>query len=112
MQVTATALKPGDSTLGKTLCSTVTYKNNGSTPGSFNGWLRLEAAGPGRRGADDRASAGSNNSMLSAGQLAPGGTTTGDVCFDSNASASGQYVLLYDAMTFSSTRGAWLNQVG
>jgi hypothetical protein len=110
MQITATALKPGDSTLGKTLCTTVTYKNNGSTPGSFNGGFDWKLQDP--AGAALMTGFGGSTGVLSAGQLAPGGTTSGDVCFDQKASASGQYVLLYDPMNFSSTRGAWLNQVG
>lgn len=110
MQVTASALKSGDSALGKTLCTTVTYKYMGSTTGSFNGgfdWKLQDPAGA----ALMTGFTGSNNALL-AGQLVPGGTTSGDVCFDQKSSASGQYVLLYDAMTFSSDRGAWLNQVG
>ncbi|TCK26996.1 DUF4190 domain-containing protein [Pseudonocardia endophytica] len=110
MQVTASALKPGDSTLGKTLCTTVTYKYNGSTTGSFNGGFDWKLQDP--NGAALMTGFTGSDKALSAGQLAPGGTTSGDVCFDQNNAASGQYVLLYDAMTFSSDRGAWLNQVG
>lgn len=112
MQITATALKPGDSTLGKTLCSTVTYKNNGSTPAQFSGmgdWKLQDPSGA----ALMTGFAGSTN-ILSTGDLAPGGTTSGDMCFDRNTSAAGgQFVLLYKPMlSFTSDRGAWLNQVG
>ncbi len=45
------------------------------------------------------------------GQIAPGGSATGDVCFDApQGSPSGQYVVLLDP-SFSSTaeRVAWLD---
>jgi len=110
MQVSATALKPGNTPIGQTLCTTVTYKYTGSTTGHFNGGFDWKLQDP--NGAALLTGFSDSSNALSAGQLAPGGTTSGDICFDRNASASGQYVLLYDPMTFSSTRGAWLNQVG
>jgi hypothetical protein len=108
MQVTASALKSGDSTLGKTLCSTVKIVNTGSTAGSFNiiDWKLQDPNGA----ALLTGFTGSSN-MLSSGELAPGGSTSGDMCFDAKSAAKGQYVLLYDPMDFSSDRGAWLNQV-
>lgn len=107
MQVTASPLKAGDSTLGKTLCSTVQIVNKGSRPGNFNiiDWKLQDPGGA----ALMTGFTGSKN-MLSSGELAPGGNTSGDMCFDDKSAASGQYVLLYDPMDFSSDRGAWLNQ--
>ncbi|WP_035930571.1 hypothetical protein, partial [Kocuria rosea] len=53
--------------------------------------------------------AGSDN-QLSGGQIAPGGTTSGDVCFDAETTESGQYVVLYEPIfSFFSDRGAWIN---
>ena len=110
VQVSATPLTAGDSPIGETLCSTVTYTNTGSAAGTFNGifdWKLQDPAGaalmPGLLG---------SSSILSAGDLAPGGKTSGDVCFDRTGDAAGRYVLLFDPMDFSSARGAWLNQVG
>ena len=39
-----------------------------------------------------------------------GGTTSGDVCFETPDPAPGQYVVLYEpSFYFSSERGAWSN---
>ncbi|MBN9736175.1 MULTISPECIES: DUF4190 domain-containing protein [unclassified Pseudonocardia] len=110
MQISATALEPGDSTLGQTLCSTVTYTNTGSSTGSFNGGFDWQLQDP--NGAALMSSLLGSDQILSAGQLAPGGTTSGTVCFDRPSGSAGQYVMLYNPMSFSSERGAWLNQVG
>ncbi len=113
MQVTATALTPGDSVLGgRTLCSTVTYTNTGSTPGNFNGGFDWKLQDPAGAALMTGFSGSDPNSLLSAGDLAPGGKTSGEVCFDRKGAAAGQYVLLYDPMNFSPTRGAWINLVG
>lgn len=48
---------------------------------------------------------------LSAGELAPGGKKSGDVCFnDDSATKSGQYVLLYEPSFWSADRYAWVAQ--
>ncbi|MGM0721932.1 MAG: DUF4352 domain-containing protein [Actinomycetota bacterium] len=110
LQIAATPLKPGDSTIGQTLCSDVTYTNTGSGTESFNGGFDWKLQDP--NGAALMTTLLGSDSLLSAGRLAPGGTTTGSVCFDRPSGATGQYVLLYDPMDFSNGRGAWLNQVG
>lgn len=110
MQVTASGLTPGESVLGSTLCSTVTYTNTGSTTGTFNGVFDWKLQDP--AGAALLTGFSGSSSMLSAGELTPGGRTSGEVCFDNKAGAAGQFVLLYDPMDFSSTRGAWLDEVG
>jgi hypothetical protein len=106
LKITATPLKAGDSTLGGTLCSTVTYVNTGTGRESFNGGFDWKLQDP--DGAALMTGFTGSSSMLSAGQLAPGGRTTGDMCFDDKAGAEGQYVLLFDPMSFSSERGAWI----
>jgi hypothetical protein len=106
LKITATPLKAGDSTLGETLCSTVTYMNTGSGQESFNGGFDWKLQDP--NGAALMTGFTGSSSMLSAGQLAPGGQTTSDMCFDDKTGVKGQYVLLFDPMSFSSERGAWI----
>lgn len=62
-------------------CSTVTYKNNGDQPASFNpfDWKFTTAAGV-ETSASIPFSAGAK--ALNSGQLAPGGTTSGTICGD------------------------------
>ncbi|MEU6700243.1 DUF4352 domain-containing protein [Pseudonocardia sp. NPDC046786] len=110
LQISASALRPGDSTIGQTLCADVTYTNAGTTPGSFNGGFDWKLQDP--NGAALMTSLLGADRVLSAGDLAPGGTTSGTVCFDHANGDAGQFVLLFDPMNFSSERGAWLNQVG
>ncbi|MBN9759073.1 hypothetical protein Ae406Ps2_3225c [Pseudonocardia sp. Ae406_Ps2] len=110
LQIAASPLTPGDSPIGQTLCSDVTYTNTGSGTESFNGGFDWKLQDP--NGAALMTTLLGSDTLLTAGQLAPGGTMTGTVCFDRPSGATGQYVLLYDAMDFSSSRGAWLNQVG
>ena len=53
---------------------------------------------------------GGEDSFLSTGELVPGGTVSGQVCFEDANAGSGTYVLLYDPLSFlSSERLAWLN---
>lgn len=62
-------------------CSTVTYKNNGDQPASFNpfDWKFTTPAG-----VETSASIpfGAGAKALNSGQLAPGGTTSGTICGD------------------------------
>ncbi len=103
---TTTALTPQTDALDASyLCSTVTYVNNGTEQGTFNtfDWSLQDPDGAART----VGIFGDNN--LQSGDLAPGGTVTGDVCFEGAATAPGQYVLLYAGSLFGSERGAWLN---
>ncbi|MCE0488292.1 DUF4352 domain-containing protein [Ornithinimicrobium sediminis] len=107
--ITAGALEAGDDTFGETLCTAVTITNNADEAIDFNvfDWSLQEPGGTismtGIAGSDD---------ALSAGQIAPGGSTDGDVCFDvDDASESGQFVILYEPLfSFFSDRGAWLDE--
>ena len=55
--------------------------------------------------------AGSKN-MLSSGEIAPGGTASGDECFDNKKAETGQFVALYEPVfKFFSDRAAWINAV-
>jgi hypothetical protein len=109
VQITAAALTRGDATIGETLCTTVTYNNQSDRPSAFNGGFDWKLQGP--SGAILSPTITGSDNLLSAGELAPGGNTTGDVCFDApQGTPSGQYVVLLDpTFSFSSDRIAWLN---
>jgi hypothetical protein len=109
--MTATKLTPGDATIHKTLCSTVTYQNGGSDTASFNGGFDWKLQDP--NGAIIMTGLLGSNNLLNAGQLVPGGKTSGDVCFDApQGSPSGTYVLLLDpTFRFTSDRIAWINKI-
>lgn len=107
--VTAQALAEGDSTFGATLCTTVSYLNNGGDTVSYGAfdWTMQNPNGA----IVNLTFFGGEGNFLSTGELAPGGTVTGQVCFEDQNASAGQYVLLYDAPSFFSTeRLAWLNQ--
>lgn len=109
VQITTEPLAPGDATLGETLCTTATYNNQSGEPSSFNGGFDWKLQGP--SGAILSPTLIGSDNLLSAGELAPGGTITGDVCFDApQGTPSGQYIVLLDpTFSFSSDRIAWLN---
>ena len=77
-------------------CAEVTYLNNGTAQTPYNtfDWKLQDPAGaitaPGISG----------ENTLASGQLAPGGTTSGQVCFDTKGTQSGAYTLTYDGMLF------------
>ncbi|PZS32772.1 MAG: hypothetical protein DLM61_06315, partial [Pseudonocardiales bacterium] len=106
--LTTTVIKKGDSTFGKTLCSTMTYQNNQKGPVSFNAFdWKLQDP----NGTILTTTIGGSDNTLNSGDLAPGGKVTGDVCFDNKSSASGQYVVLYQGSIFSGDRIDWMNKV-
>jgi hypothetical protein len=105
--LTSTAVKAGDSTLGKTLCTTVSYNNGTDKSVSFNGFdWKLQDP----NGTILSMTIGGSDNTLNSGDLAPGGKVTGDVCFENKSAPSGQYVVLYEGNVFSGDRVAWLNK--
>lgn len=90
------------------LCTTVTIKNDSDKQVSFN-TLDWNLQNP--NGASMMSTYSGSGPALSSGQLAPGGQTTGDVCFSGDPSAMpGEYIVLNDGyISFSSTRLAWVN---
>lgn len=108
MQLKATKLRSVTTQyVGPQKCSTVTYINTGTSQETFNpfDWKLQNPSG-----AAVSASFTSGDNQLHSGDLAPGGTQTGDVCFDAKTAVAGQYVLLYQpGWSTTAPRGAWLN---
>lgn len=93
------------------LCTQVTIQNNGTEQATFNtlfDWKLQDPSGTAR----DATILGTDN-FLSAGEVAPGGTAKGDVCFESPQGApQGTYVVLFDpTFRFSSNRIGWINEL-
>ncbi len=107
--VTATTLVPGDATFGPTLCSTVTLVNGASSSLDVNA-LDFTLQDP--NGAISNVGLLGSENHLSASTIISGGTVSGDVCFDADASGGGQYVLLYEpVLQLLTHRVAWVNQL-
>lgn len=105
--ITATALVPGDATLGPTACSTVTISNSSGSAIDVNAfdWSLQDPNGV----INDVGFLGSDT-ILSASSIIDGGSLTADVCFDAQL-GSGEYVLLYKPVfSWSGDRQAWINQ--
>jgi hypothetical protein len=105
--ITSAPLADGDSTFGPTLCTNVTIVNNGDDAQSFNPFdYKLQDPA----GASRDTTLGGSDTLLNSGELAPGGTVTGDVCFDNPTGAAGQYALIYaPSFSFSNERAVWVN---
>lgn len=106
--ITSAPLAEGDDTLGPTLCTAVTVTNDSDETIDFNAldW-KLQAP----TGTILNATVTGSENILSAGQIAPGGSTSGDVCFDAQDPQPGQYVVIYEPVfSFFSDRAAWINE--
>lgn len=91
------------------LCTAVTIQNNGNEQVRFNtlfDWKMQDPSGTSRT-----ATVAGTDNFLSAGEVAPGGTASGDVCFETPPGATpGTYVVLFDpTFRFSSDRIGWIN---
>lgn len=93
------------------LCTQVTIKNDSDEAASFNAAFDWKLQDP--TGTTRMASLFGGDNDLSAGEVAPGGTAKGDVCFESpQGSPSGTYVVLFDpTFRFSSSRIGWVNEL-
>lgn len=92
------------------LCTTVSYKNGGDDPQPFNpfDWKLQDP-----QGASRDATFGGTDNDLSSGDLAVGGSVSGDVCFeDPNGGAPGTYTVIYKpSFGFNADDTAsWINQ--
>lgn len=109
VQVTSTPLTPVKPQYSNStyLCTTVTYLNSGKKSASFNtfDWKLQDP-----QGASRDATFGGSDKTLKSGDLAPGGTASGDVCFDDATGASGTYTVIYSASFWNDTKATWSNQ--
>jgi hypothetical protein len=107
--VTSAPIAKGDATFGKTICTAETLSNGSKETISFNAfdWKLQAPSGT----ILTTGFAGSKN-MLSSGEIAPGGKTSGDVCFDNKNAEAGKFVVLYEPVfSFFSDRAAWINSL-
>ncbi|GAA4284228.1 hypothetical protein GCM10022261_17590 [Brevibacterium daeguense] len=105
--VAASELEERSGFLGEYLCSIVELENNSDERVSYNS-LDWSLQYP--DGNIQMATFSGEDDELSAGDLAPGGTTEGAVCFE-HSSESGMYVLLFEGfLSFDNSRAAWINE--
>ncbi len=111
--MTAAPLKVTKSQLGgkPLLCTDVNYQNGSDETASFNGGFDWKVQDP--NGAILMNTFSGSDNALNSGELAPGGKTAGQVCFESgSASPKGTYIVLLDpSFRFGSERIAWINKV-
>lgn len=109
VKVTATTVAAGDATLGPTACSTITITNGSKNNLDVNA-LDFTLQNP--AGAISNSGFLGSSNHLSSSTLIAGGSVSGDVCFDTDVSAGGQYVLLYKPMlSLFGHRRAWVNNL-
>lgn len=109
IKVSATPVAAGDATLGPTACSTITITNGSKNTLDVNA-LDFTLQDP--AGAISNSGFLGSSNHLSASKLIAGGSVSGDVCFDADVSAGGQYVLLYKpTLSLFGHRRAWINNL-
>lgn len=112
ISITTTPLQARQSDyMAPQLCTTISIKNDGDKQQPFNlfDWKMQDANGAAKNGMPPFDSTGSG---FESGELAPGGQTSGDLCFDGDPSAApGEYVVLYQGNMFLSDRLAWVNML-
>ena len=109
LTVTAAPLTPFDAEyLGTFHCSTVTYQNDSQDTISYSGALDWKLQTP-QGTVVDSAYTG-RDGALESGDLVPGGTVTGDVCFDETG--SGQHLLIMEELVaLHPDRLTWVNDL-
>lgn len=113
--VTTDDVKVTASTLGersgllddKLICSNIKIVNESDSTVSFN-TLDWSLQSPG--GAIETWGNFAGDDSLDSGQIAAGGSKTGNVCFD-YVESPGEYVLLYEPSWWSSERYAWVSNL-
>lgn len=106
VQITASEVSHKNDTFGDRLCSKVTIQNDGDSEVSYNvfDWKLQYPSG------DIKDPTISSGDSLNHGEIAPGGTAEGEVCFE-DAGEEGQYILISEGLfSFSSERGAWITE--
>lgn len=107
--ITSSALASGNDVLGPTACTGVTIQNNSGKELDFN-IMEFELLSP--SGAIVNTGFAGSDNMLQSGKLIDGGSTSGDVCFDTDLAGGGQFVVLYKPLFSSSQkREAWVNNL-
>lgn len=106
--VTAEALEEqSDDIGGEYLCTVVSYVNDSDEQVSYN-LLDWQLQNPEGNIKDSTFTA--REDELSSGELAPGGKTSGEVCFEGSEDEAGQYVVLARGwISLSDDRAAWMN---
>lgn len=104
--LSSSPVKAGNSVLGKTLCTSVSYRNGTAGTVPFDGfdWTLQDPDGRVRS-----PTFGGSGATLSSGELAPGETVAGVVCFEDRGGAAGRYAVLYQGPTAPGERIAWLH---
>lgn len=93
--------------LGQNACADVTYTNNGDEQTSFQGYWDWKVQNPAGVITDPTFT---GDNTLSSGELAPGGTVSGSVCFDSVE--PGEYRLVFEpTLSFSSDTATWVANI-
>lgn len=106
VKVTAGKLRSVNDTFGKQLCSKVTIKNDGDSQVSYNAidWKLQYPSG------DMKDTTLSGEDPLNHGDIAPGGSADGKLCFE-DTGESGKYALISEDMfSFSSERAVWITE--
>lgn len=106
VKITASEVAPKNDMFGNLLCSKVALKNDGDSEISYNA-LDWELQYP---SGDIKNHTISGSDSLNSGEIAPGGTAEGNVCFKDDGD-NGQYILISEGLfSFSSERGAWITK--
>lgn len=108
LDLTVTAFRTSSDPMGTQLsCADITYTNNGEEQASFQGywdWKMQNPAGV----ITDPALTGENS--LDSGELAPGGSVSGSVCFE--GAEPGEYRLVYEpTLSFTSDTATWIGNL-
>lgn len=95
------------------LCTRVTIQNNADEQASFNALFDWKMQDPSGTTRDATLMGASEENFMGSGEIAPGGTATGDICFEApSGSPRGTYVVLFDpTFRFSSNRVGWINEL-
>ena len=87
------------------LCTKVTYTNNTDANASFNGGFDWKLQAPG--GTIVSSTIWTEKGALSSGELTPGSSTNGTVCF-ADSTERGEFKVIYEPMSLASTHVEWV----
>lgn len=109
--ITAGALTPESDDLGQYYCTDISATNNSTETLSSFGPFSFKVQNPSGSATDSTFSM--IDGELQTSDLAPGGQTSGKVCFDADQVAPGQNVVLYEELiSLDDSRGAWITTIG